>query len=47
MIEVTETMIYDLAFRVRLYIASKPSEEKRLNDLSERGAGQTFMAPDR
>jgi DNA-binding MarR family transcriptional regulator len=36
--EVTETMIYDMAFRVRLYIASKLSEEKRLNDLSEREA---------
>jgi DNA-binding MarR family transcriptional regulator len=34
--EVTETMIYDMAFRVRLYIASKLSEEKRINDLSER-----------
>lgn len=34
--EVTETMIYDMAFRVRLYIASRPSEEGRLNDLSER-----------
>jgi hypothetical protein len=34
--EVTETMFYDMAFRVRLYIASKLSEEKRLNDLSER-----------
>ena len=36
--EVTETMIYDMAFRVRLYIASKLSEEKRLNNLSEREA---------
>ena len=36
--EVTETMIYDMAFRVRLYIASRLSEEKRLNDLSEREA---------
>ena len=34
--EMTEMMIYDMAFRVRLYIASKLSEEKRLNDLSER-----------
>ena len=34
--EATETMIYDMAFRVRLYIASKLSEEKGLNDLSER-----------
>ena len=36
--EVTETMIYDMAFRVRLFSASKLSEEKRLNDLSEREA---------
>lgn len=36
--EVTETMIYDMAFRVRLYIASRLSGEKRLNDLSEREA---------
>ena len=36
--EVTETMIYDMAFRVRLYIASKLSEEKRQNNLSEREA---------
>lgn len=36
--EVTETMIYDMAFRVRLYIASQLSEENRLNDLSEREA---------
>ena len=36
--EVTVTMIYDMAFRVRLYIASQLSEEKRLNDLSEREA---------
>jgi len=36
--EVTEKMIYDMAFRVRLYIASNLSEEKRLNDLSEREA---------
>jgi len=35
---VTATMIYDMAFRVRLYSASKLSEEKRLNDLSEREA---------
>ncbi len=34
--EVTETMIYDMAFRVRLYIASTLSEEKRVNDLSDR-----------
>ena len=38
MAEVTETMIYEMAFRVRLYIASKFSEDKRLNDLSEREA---------
>jgi DNA-binding MarR family transcriptional regulator len=31
-------MIYEMAFRVRLYIASKLSEDKRLNDLSEREA---------
>ena len=36
--EVTENMIYDMAFRVRLYIASKISEEKRVNDLSDREA---------
>ena len=36
--EVTETMIYDMAFRVRLYIASKLSEEKQLNNLSPREA---------
>lgn len=36
MSEVTEAMIYDMAFRVRLYIASKLFEEKRINDLSER-----------
>jgi len=38
MAEVTETMIYEMAFRVRLYIASKFSEDKRLSDLSEREA---------
>ena len=38
MAEVTETMIYEMAFRVRLYTASKFSEDKRLNDLSEREA---------
>ena len=38
MAEVTETMIYEMAFRVRLYIASQFSEDKRLNDLSEREA---------
>ena len=34
--EVTEMLIYDLAFRVRLFIASKLSEENRVNDLSDR-----------
>ena len=38
MSELTETMIYDMAFRVRLYIASILSEENRSNDLSEREA---------
>ena len=36
--EVTEMMIYDMAFRVRLFIASKLSEEKRAADLSDREA---------
>jgi DNA-binding MarR family transcriptional regulator len=36
--DVTETMIYEMAFRIRLYIASKISKEKRANDLSEREA---------
>ena len=36
--DVTETMIYDMAFRIRLYIASKISKEKCANDLSEREA---------
>ena len=36
--EVTEMMIYDMAFRVRLYIASRLSEEKRVNNLSDREA---------
>ena len=36
MTEVTESMIYDMAFRVRLYIASKVADEKPINDLSER-----------
>jgi DNA-binding MarR family transcriptional regulator len=36
MSEVTESMIYDMAFRVRLYIASTLADEKRINDLSER-----------
>ena len=34
--EVTEMMIYDMAFRVRLFIASKLSEGKRAADLSDR-----------
>ncbi len=34
--EVTESMIYDMAFRVRLYSASKLADEKRINDLNER-----------
>ncbi len=33
---VTESMIYDMAFRVRLYIASNLADEKPINDLSER-----------
>jgi DNA-binding MarR family transcriptional regulator len=36
--EVTEMMIYDLAFRVRLYIAATLSEEKQVHDLSDREA---------
>jgi DNA-binding MarR family transcriptional regulator len=36
--EVTEMMIYDMAFRVRLLIASKLTEEKRATDLSDREA---------
>ena len=36
--DVTELMIYDMAFRIRLYIASKLSKEKHANDLSEREA---------
>ncbi|UCD82247.1 MAG: MarR family transcriptional regulator [Desulfobacterales bacterium] len=36
--EITEKMIYDMAFRVRLYIASKLSEENRVRDLSDREA---------
>ena len=36
--EITEMMIYDMAFRVRLFIASKLSEEKRATDLSDREA---------
>ncbi len=38
MSEQTETMIYDMAFRVRLYIASILSEGNRLKELSEREA---------
>ncbi len=38
MTEATESMIYEMAFRVRLYIASKFSEDKRLTDLTEREA---------
>ena len=36
--EVTEMMIYDMAFRVRLFIASKLTEEQRATDLSDREA---------
>lgn len=36
MSEVTEMMIYDMAFRVRLYIASKLMDAKRIHDLSDR-----------
>ncbi len=36
MSEATEIMLYDLAIRVRLYIASKLFEEKQIHDLSER-----------
>jgi len=36
--ELTEMMIYEMAFRVRLYIASILSEENRINALSEREA---------
>jgi DNA-binding MarR family transcriptional regulator len=36
MSDVTEMMVYDMAFRVRLYIASKLFEEKRIHDLNER-----------
>ena len=36
--EVTEMMIYEMAFRVRLYIESRLSVEKRINDLSDREA---------
>lgn len=36
--EISEMLIYNLAFRVRLYIASKLSEENRAYDLSDREA---------
>ena len=36
--DVTETLIYDVAFRVRLFIASKLSEKNRATDLSDREA---------
>ena len=36
--EETEMLVYDMAFRVRLYIASKLSEEKKIDNLSEREA---------
>lgn len=36
MTEMTESMIYDMAFRVRLYIASKLADGNRINDLTER-----------
>ena len=36
MSEMTEMMIYDMAFRVRLYLASKLYEEKRIQDLNDR-----------
>ena len=36
MTDVTESMIYDMAFRVRLYTALKLADEKPINDLSER-----------
>lgn len=36
--EVTENMIYDMAFRVRLYIASTLSVEKHVHELSDREA---------
>jgi hypothetical protein len=34
MTQMTESMIYDMAFRVRLYIASKFADGKRINDLT-------------
>jgi DNA-binding MarR family transcriptional regulator len=36
--QVTEMIIYELAFRIRLFIASKQSEEKPVMDLSDREA---------
>jgi DNA-binding MarR family transcriptional regulator len=36
MTEMTEMMIYDMAFRVRLYLASKLHEDKRIQDLNDR-----------
>jgi DNA-binding MarR family transcriptional regulator len=36
MSEITEMMIYDMAFRVRLYLASKLYEDKRIQDLNDR-----------
>ena len=36
MSEITEMMIYDMAFRVRLYIASKLYENKQIQDLNDR-----------
>ena len=36
MSEITEMMIYDMAFRVRLYIASKLYENKQVQDLNDR-----------
>ena len=36
--ELTEMMIYEVAFRVRLFIASRSPEDKRAGDLSDREA---------
>ena len=36
MSDMTEMMIYDMAFRVRLYVTSKLYEEKQIYDLNER-----------
>jgi len=36
MTEMTESMIYDMAFRVRLYIASRLTDGNRINELTER-----------